>query len=262
MPRSCSTLLQNILGQGSDIHATPTDGSLELLYAARAQYTTSPEFKATNCENAWKAFCKGGLESYASALSDKEHTCIKSRGIGIHYPWYSWFMEEPVKIICMVRDIRSIFASMEKLYRANPEQHQPIQNHAEMSGTTVEKRVDIWLNSQPIGLALERFKEMGIQNISDHCLYVRAEDLCSDPTAQMKRIYDYLEIPEVVHDFKNIEQVTIEDDSVYGLTPDLHNINKEVTPLVEDYNEILGESLAAQIHQHCVGYQTSFGYSV
>ena len=29
-----------------------------------------------------------------------------------------------------------------------------------MSGTTVEKRANVWLRSQPVGLALERFGEI------------------------------------------------------------------------------------------------------
>ena len=39
MPRSGSTLIQNILGQNPDIHSTPTDGFLELIYAARVNFT-------------------------------------------------------------------------------------------------------------------------------------------------------------------------------------------------------------------------------
>ena len=39
LPRSGSTLLQNILAQNPDFYATPTSGVLELLYAARANYS-------------------------------------------------------------------------------------------------------------------------------------------------------------------------------------------------------------------------------
>ena len=50
MPRSGSTLLQNIIGQNPDFYVTPTSGVLELLYAARVNYTNSPEFKAQDRE--------------------------------------------------------------------------------------------------------------------------------------------------------------------------------------------------------------------
>ena len=50
LPRAGSTMLQNILAQNPDIYATPTSGVLELIYAARANYSTSPEFKAQDAE--------------------------------------------------------------------------------------------------------------------------------------------------------------------------------------------------------------------
>ena len=41
LPRAGSTLLQNILGQNPDFYVTPTSGVLELVYAARNNYSTS-----------------------------------------------------------------------------------------------------------------------------------------------------------------------------------------------------------------------------
>jgi len=35
LPRSGSTILQNILGQNPDFYVTPTSGLMELIYAAR-----------------------------------------------------------------------------------------------------------------------------------------------------------------------------------------------------------------------------------
>ena len=56
LPRSGSTLLQNILGQNTDFYVTPTSGLLELVYAARNNYSTSPEFKAQDAELMKKGF--------------------------------------------------------------------------------------------------------------------------------------------------------------------------------------------------------------
>jgi DNA-binding beta-propeller fold protein YncE len=51
LPRSGSTMLQNILAQNTDIYATPTSGVLELIYGARENYSNSPEFVAQDKEN-------------------------------------------------------------------------------------------------------------------------------------------------------------------------------------------------------------------
>ncbi len=50
LPRAGSTLLQNIIGQNPNFYVTPTSGVLELVYAARNNYTNSPEFKAQEYE--------------------------------------------------------------------------------------------------------------------------------------------------------------------------------------------------------------------
>ena len=64
LPRSGSTLLQNIMGQNPKFYATPTSGVLELVFGARANYTNSPEFKAQDAEDmkmAFRAFCRDGV---------------------------------------------------------------------------------------------------------------------------------------------------------------------------------------------------------
>lgn len=263
MPRACSTLLQNILNQNPEIYATSTDGSLELLYGARVQFTSSPEFKAQDQElmlKAWRGFCKGALEGYCQNISDKPHTCVKSRGIGVHYKWYSAFMGEDVKVVCMVRNLKSIFSSMEKIYRQNQERHQGIQNHAEMKGTTTAKRIDIWANSQPIGLALERFNQMFLEGTDKKCLFIRAEGLSSNPETEMNKIYKYLGLDVFQHDFNNVQQTTMEDDAVYGLSPTLHKIKSKVEPLVPDYYDILGKDICKWIDNNFAWYQNTFNY--
>ena len=50
LPRAGSTLLQNIMAQNPDIYTTPTSGVLELVFAARGNYTNSPEFIAQDAQ--------------------------------------------------------------------------------------------------------------------------------------------------------------------------------------------------------------------
>ena len=46
MPRSGSTIFQNLMGQNPEFYVTPTSGMLELVFGARANYTNSPEFNS------------------------------------------------------------------------------------------------------------------------------------------------------------------------------------------------------------------------
>lgn len=264
MPRSMSTLLQCILNQNPDIAATPTDPVLEYLYGARMNYTGTPEVKAMDkkiAERTWNGFCWGGLDGYAKAYSPKSHICIKTRGGTIHYNWFKAIMPYEPKMICMVRNLKSIFSSMEKIFRANQTKHQSIQNHAEMKGTTTAKRIDIWAATVPVGMALERLNQTILEGIDKKVLYIRAEDLTIDPQKEMDKIYKYLNLDSYKHDFNNVEQTIKEDDSVYGLSDDLHTIRKNVQPLKADYNEILGKPICDWIDQKFAWYQQGFGYT-
>jgi sulfotransferase len=256
--------MQCILNQNPEICATPTDPVLEYLYGARVNFTETPEVKAMNQKLAlktWRGFCKGGLYGYAKAYTNRPHLCIKTRGGTIHYRWFEAFMGEKPKMICMVRNLKSIFSSMEKIYRQSQEYHQDIQDHGEMKGTSTAKRIDSWIASPPIGMAIERLQQTILEGINKEVLYVRAEDLTSYPEREMNRVYDYLNLEPFKHNFNNVEQSIKEDDSVYGLTPDLHTIRQKVQPLTPDYNQILGKQVCDWIDNQFAWYQQGFNYT-
>jgi sulfotransferase len=263
MPRSMSTLLQCVLNQNPEIEATPTDPVLEYLYGARINFTEVKEVNAIDHEMAlknWKGFCWGGLDGYAKAYTDKPNICIKTRGGTIHYKWFESFMPYSPKMICMVRDLKSIFSSMEKIFRKNQNYHQRIQDHVKMSGTTTLKRVDLWLNTPPVGLALERLNQIFLEKINEKILFIRAEDFVLRPEIELRKIYNYLDLNYYKHDFINVEQSVKEDDSVYGLDTKIHTIRKTISPVKEDCEDILGSDICKLIDSNFAWYQKLFNY--
>lgn len=258
LPRSGSTLIQNILGMREDMYVTPTDGTLELLYGARVNYSNSPEFKAQDAETMRKGFagfCKDGLYGFYNAVTDKPYVVSKSRGWGIYRPFLETFVDSP-KVICMVRDLRDVFCSMEKNFRKNPEQHDAIANHKDMTGTTTPKRIDVWANSQPVGLAIERLSEIMRQGYDNKILFVKYEDLCLHPENELHRIEEYLGIPHFKYDFDNVPQITQEDDSIFGIQG-LHTIRHKVEPLMSDAKQVLGRDITNWIWDN---YRWFFDY--
>ena len=75
----------------------------------------------------------------------------------------------------------------------------------------------------------------------------------------MKKIYKYLELPQYKHDFNKVEQLTKEDDSVYGIYGD-HKIKREIKPLKIDYEEVLGPNLCNGILNKYKCYYQYFNY--
>lgn len=263
MPRAGSTAFQNLMGQNPDLYVTPTSGMLELVFGARANYTNSPEFKAQDSDlmkKGFASFCKSGMEGYFNAITDKKFVLDKSRGWGVYRPFLESFYPNP-KVICLVRDLRSIIASYEKIYRKNPLYQDPIRNDSTGAGTTIHKRVDEWMQpTATIGRALERIFEIIRLGYDDKILFIKYEDLCFYNEREMRKVYEFLEIPYFEHDFDNIQQITKEDDSVYGLSNDLHTIRPKLEIGNQDYRKILGADVCSWIYTTYKWYFDKFGY--
>lgn len=263
MPRALSTMLQNIIGQNPDFYVTPTSGVLELVFGARGNFTNSPEFKAQDSQlmsNGFKGFCKAGIQGYYDSITDKKYVIDKSRGWGVYRSFLNEFYPNP-KIICMVRNLKDVIASYEKIYRKNQLIADPIRNDSEARGTTVHKRVDEWMHpNNTIGRAVERIFEMIRLGYDDKILFVKAEDLCLYPENTMIRIYEYLEVSHFEHDFDNIQQITTEDDSVYGLTKDLHTIRPKLELKPSDADSVMGNDITNWLYENYKWYYNKFNY--
>ena len=263
LPRAGSTMLQNILAQNTDIYATPTSGVLELVFAARENYSTSPEFIAQDkdlMKKGYTAFCKEGMDAFYNAVTDKKYVIDKSRGWGVHYDFITSIRGEEPKIICMVRDLRDVFASMENNFRKNPEKSQGIVNWSTGQATTVPKRIDFWIQNPPVGMAIERLQEIIRLGNDKKILFIKYEDLCLYPDSIMIKIYQYLDIPYFKHDFDNIEQVTIEDDEVYGAFGD-HTIRKQLKLSPSKAKQLLTPDVCNWIYTNYEWFFKYFSYS-
>ena len=159
----------------------------------------------------------------------------------------------------MVRNLKDVFASMEKNYRKNPEKQDPILDWSKMQGTSVPKRVDIWSQNPPVGMALERLSEIFRMGLDKKIHFVKFEDLCLYPEDTMKGVYRYLGIPEYEHDFDNIEQVTKEDDSVYGAFGD-HVIRQKLEVVPSKAKDVLGKDVVDWIWNNYGWYNQAFNY--
>ncbi len=262
LPRVGSTVFQNLMNKDPRFYASSTSGMLELIYAARHNYTESPEFKAQDAETMQKAFfgfCREGIHGYYNAITDKQYIIDKSRGHFAHYGFINSFYPNP-KMICLVRHLPDIIASMEKIFRQNPHKSSPIVNNASMQGTSTPKRVDIWMNSPPVGLAVERLSEAIRQGIDKKMLFIKYESLCLYPEMEMQRVYEYLDIAPHDHDFSHIPQTTKEDDEVYGVAG-LHTIRPSLEMNPSDAREVLGKDVYDWIMQRYKWYNDYFGYS-
>lgn len=263
MPRAGSTLLQNILAQNSDIYSTPTSGLCELLLNLRNDYTNALEFKAQDIkimDEGFKGFCKNGFYGFYNNITDKKYVIDKSRGWSVNYDFINWFDPDP-KIIILIRDLRSVVSSLEKKFRQNQHLDLGIQNWNELKGTTVDKRIDMYLNSiPPLSITIDVLFDIILRKIAHKSLFIKFEDLCENPEKEMQKIYQYLQIPFYKHDFNNIKQVTMENDTFYRPFGD-HEIRNRIEPLKEDYIDILGKHNCNKIFEKYSWFFKAFNYN-
>jgi sulfotransferase len=261
LPRAGSTLLQSIIGDNPDFYVTPTSGFLELIYGAKGNYNASPEFKAQDpkqMDDAFLSFCRSGMEGYFSSLTNKPYILDKNRGWGISYGLANKFYPNP-KIVCMVRDLRAVFASMEKNFRKNPTKENHVQNPSQLVGTTLKKRVDIWADGMPVGISLDRLRDMIDQGIHNNILFIRYEDLMENPENEIRRFYEFVGLPYYEHQFVNITQHTHENDAIHGIYGD-HKIRPKFEKLPNDYEDILGFEICQSIKNSYPWFYRYFNY--
>ena len=262
LPRAGSTLLQNLLAQNPLIYSTPTSNLINFILGARIGYNKDRDVMLDRADE-WKTcyydFCKSGIQGYIKSLTDKPIFLDKNRDWGNYYPLISNIVPNP-KVIFMVRDLRDIMASMEKKFRANPDIEDGTQDNVTLKGITTQQRVEVWMKSHPVGYALTKLQQSLLDKTADNFLFIRYEDLCTNPDEVISGIYDYLNLDKYPHNYNFVEQVTEENDVLHGIYGD-HTIRNKVQALPNDSREILGDSTYNWIYENNKEYFQIFKYS-
>src|SRR5271170_1757594 len=248
LPRSGSTLLANILAQHRQIYVTPTSGIVDMLVHVRNAWDLNDAFQATdrqlneaNKERVLRAM----LEAYF-AHTDRPICVDKNR-------YWAEFLEmaaalvggrEKVKVIVTVRDLRDVLASFELLYRKTSALGQvQTEPAAVLKFKTAAGRVETFIDAaQPVGRAYIAIRDAITRGWADCMHFVDYEDLTRHPRETLAGIYGFLGENPHRHEFDRVEQVTFEDDFVYGFK-DLHRIRPQVAPQAPRWTQIFDDSV-------------------
>lgn len=264
LPRAMTTLIGNTLANNPRIGGGETSPMLEYIYAARSNYSNTPEVKAALTDDlmhkSFLNFCRKGIGGYAEAITDKEIYLDKSRG-WVHYAPFLWELLPDAKIIVMVRDLRSILSSFEKKWRDNPSIIDNRDVPQQQNFITIDQRVNHWLNDPPLGIALKRiYNAIQTKEIKNMCV-IRAEEFCKKPKEIMQKVYDFIEEPYCELDYTNIKQVTVENDRIsdFGIYGD-HKIRPNIEPLKKDYDDLLTPQISQSVKTNYRWFYEAFDY--
>lgn len=261
LPRSGSELLQVLLHQNPRIYGSPTSPLLEYQFAARANMNLA-EVKAQPAKlmaDSFNVMCRYMSDGYYDPLTDRPIVCDKNRGWAHYYEWVEQWNPDP-KMICMVRDLRSIIASMERIFRKT--RHLPVgtDDPAKLQNMTTDQRARFWLSSFPVGLAMQRLADTYQRGLDRKMLMIRYEDLCCKPQETMNQVYEFIGEPQFQHDFDNIVKEVVEDDSHFGVYGS-HSVAPKLRPAKPcDWSDVLPKEIAAQIKRDNAWYFETFNY--
>lgn len=246
LPRACSTLLQNLMAQNPRVHATATSPLHEIGYIARKVFQND-EAKCIGGENMEKMYLdyvRGGCAHAFDSLTDRPVVADKCRSYIGHLD--QLFKVWPnAKVLVPVRDVRGILCSLEKKHRQHPSPFIGAEEANPATFTTVERRAQAWLQSPPLGIAVERLFDA--MRFKDRLHFVHAEDLTSKPAETMAKVWAYLGENFDGHDFSNVEQYSQEVE--IGWPYGDHTIRPEVKPLQPEWHDILGRQLSDALNQ-------------
>lgn len=226
LPRSGSTLLQQILGQNPRHHVTPTSGVPMMITGIQQQWTGHEPYIAQGLPVVAPRIAKGisGFISgfYMNEVASGKLIFDKSR----MWPSCIELVEESfnakMKVILCVRNVPDILASFERIYRKNT-----MFQRGHMPPTAEGRAINHLRNDSVVGASINSVHDVWSRGLNDRLVVVPFNELCSKPKETLERIHNELGIPQFKYDFDNVRQITHEDDTAFGFAPGtLHNIRE------------------------------------
>lgn len=250
LPRSGSTLLSSILSQNPNIYSGPSSPIAGCMLAVDNLLKKDELYKAFPKPEQANLMIFNLISQYYEDI-DKLSVIDKNRSWPAHVPLIESYIQQPAKIICPVRDVDEILASMISMIRRNPynagvsrsnfidepliKQNIPINDENRCHFIAGPKGI--------LGNSLRSIVDGVSAGFLDRMLFVEYKDLMASPKQTLQCIYEFLNEPNFEHDFDNIENTSKEKDlEIYGLE-DMHTVRKVLKATALNPKEVLPSSV-------------------
>ena len=242
-PRSGNTLFASIMNQNPEIACTPNSITLEImkdlfLLKETDVFQNYPDHKSL--DNVLDVV-------YDTYYKDWPQPIIIDRGPVMtegNFALMQKHFKQPFKCIVLLRDVLDVLASYIKWYTENPDAF------VNKLANTDEEKLSIVMNKEgAVAKDLEAIKNS--YNYKDMCHYVKYDDLVSQPEQEIRKVYQFMNLPYFNHRFQDLQQVEVNgmkyDDTIVG--KNMHNIRSVVKKVPNPYIDKIPERIR-QKYEH------------
>ena len=243
-PRSGNTLFTSIMNQNPEIACTPNSITLEImkdlfLLKETDVFQNYPDHKSL--DNVLDVV-------YDTYYKDWPQQTIIDRGPVMtpgNFSLMQKHFKQPFKCIVLLRNVLDVLASYMKWYTENPD---AFPNKYNLKND--EEKLSMVMNKDgAVAKDLEAIKNAF--NYPDICHFVKYDDLVARPEEEIKKIYQFINIPYFPHRFDNLQQVEVNgmkyDDTIVG--KNMHNIRPVVRKVFNPYINKIPERIK-QKYEH------------
>ena len=257
LPRSGSTLLGALLAQNPRIHTEPASPLMELVAAINQILERNEHYRAYPKQKQLFALIRSLFPSYYGN-TDRPVIVDKNRGWPIQISGLEQCVVEKAKIICPVRSIDEILASLLRIARENPWDPQSgrinfIDRHLIAANQSIndDNRCEALLDIRGLlGQSMAAIHSAIDKGFGDRLHFVEYAKLVKSPAKTLAGIYRFIgEEPYQGHVFDSIAQGERENDSEVFAVPSLH----EVRPKLEKSSTDPAAVLPARYYERCQG---------
>ena len=229
-PRSGNTLFASIMNQNPEIVCTPNSITLEImkdlfLLKQTDVFQNYPDHKSLDnvLDSVYDNYYKNWPQSI---IIDRGPVMTKG-----NFALMQKHFKRSFKCIVLLRDVLDVLASYIKWYTENPD---AFPNRFNLQ-TDEEKLMMIMNKEGAVAKDLEAIKNAF--NYPDICHFVKYNDLVARPEEEIKKIYQFINIPYFPHRFDNLQQVEVNgikyDDTIVG--KNMHTIRNVVRKIPNTY---------------------------
>ena len=260
LPRSGSTLLCNLLNQNPDFWATSTSMLPMSLANIGHTWSNSIEVKAMLEQN--KADTEQRLKDTMLAFVEAWHN-YKGKNV-VFDKSRAWTsnalmlrqLYPDCKIIVTVRDLRNVFASVEKQHRKNP----ILDEAADLNAKSIYSRAnEMFSPGGLIGTPLIGIEDI-IRRKMEGIVFVQYETFVSQPKMVMEKLYAEIGEEPYKHNYDNVVNTATDPDGFYLYKYPHHGEGKVVPSNPDEWKEFYTEDLAQIIMAKFADYNKLFDY--